>query len=90
MELFGLGEVLIVNVTGSRGVNPDEVILPRVFNERVAKDLAHACVECGDFLDSNLLFLVANPVLGVAPASIFIVTDDAVLGGRGRVWIVLA
>ena len=90
MELFRLGEVLIVNVTGTRGVNPDEVILPRVFDERVAKDLAHACVECGDLFDGYLLFLVAYPVFGVAPASIFIVTDDAVLGGRGRVWIILA
>lgn len=91
VQLLGLCEVLIIDVTRASRVNSNEVTLARVLDQCVAEHFSDSCVQRCDFLNGNLLLLITDPVLWVAPtAAILVIADDAVFGWGSGVRVVLA
>ena len=89
VELLGLREVLVVDVTRLGRVDADEIILSLVLYERISYHFSDAAVESSDLLDRDRFLLVADPVLWVPSPPILIITANAVLRRGRRVRIVL-
>lgn len=82
MHLLRYLEVLVVNVARSRRVDSDEAIFAAILDQSVTQYFFKATVEGSELLNDLLLFVLSDPVIRVALASILIFSAQHAMLGR--------